>query len=356
LQEVVVRAGFNPAHRIIKLATQNRKSNDPAELPNSRTAFTTKPSVTFEPEKANLSDTLSHSKKAKNNLSTKDQLQADSGQKETEAFFAKSYLFLSESISDHAFLKPNLDKETVLATRVAGLQEPELCNAGHQQPGLFGLPGFGYLFEKSYLSPISEGSTRKYDFQLEDTTYAGNDTIFIISYKPLPGKNFEGLKGQLHISSDGWAVENIIAESNEKEQQGIRLQQHYQKIDGQKWFPVQVNTDFEVKALQGDNQKPVAFTRSYYTNINLRPNLKRREFQAVTIKMNEDAGRQPEAFWEQHRPDTLNAKERTTYVKIDSLGKASANLDARFRMLEAMFSKRLPMGPVSIDLDKAGKN
>ena len=350
LQEVVIRAGNNPAHRIIKLATLNRKKNDPAELPEYACRIYNKTVVTFEPGSVNMADTLhlaTHNRKR----TPEEKQKAEADQKEMEDFLAKSNLFLSESVSDLAFKKPDLSKETVLATRVSGLKNPSFAILAANSQLFSVYKDLVTFFDKTYLSPLSEGSTRKYDFQMEDTTYMGTDTIFIISYRPLPGKNFEGLKGQLHICSNGWAVENIIAEADTKEQQRIRIQQHYQKIDNSKWFPVQVNTDFVLDALLVNGRKATAFTRSYYTNINLSPGLKRREFQAVTIKMNDDAARQPEAFWQQHRPDSLSTKERNTYLKVDSLGKV-ANLDARFRMMEAMFSKRLPFGPVSVDLDR----
>ncbi|MFC5270711.1 DUF5686 and carboxypeptidase-like regulatory domain-containing protein [Adhaeribacter terreus] len=343
LREVVIRAGFNPAHRIIKLATANRKKNDPAQLPEYTYRVYTKTVITYNVKEVEK-DTFKL-------VEVKPILTAeDSSKLEMEAYFAKHYLFLTESIADHAFIKPNLDKETVLATRVSGLQNPTFAMLSTDSKNFSVYQDMVTFFGKSYLGPLSEGSTKKYDFQLEDTTYTGNDTVFIISYKPLPGKNFEGLKGQLHISSDGWAVANIIAESAEESTQGVRLQQHYEKI-GQTWFPVQVHTDYDFKTLLNHGYKPVAYSRSYYSQINLKPELKRREFKAVTIKMQNDAARKPEAFWNQHRPDSLSFRERNTYHKLDSLGK-EFKMDARFRLFEALYSKQLPLGPVSVDLNR----
>ena len=365
LQEVVIRAGYNPAHRIIKLATQNRKRNDPAELPEYSYRVYNKTIVTMEPYKADMTDTLQVMKdnpKEKPKPKTAEQqraeakaaLSADSSRKEMEAFLAKSYLFLSESVADHAFKKPNLDKETVLATRVAGLKNPSFAMLATDSKAFSVYQELVDFFGKNYLSPLSQGSTKKYDFRLEDTTYTGNDTTYIISYKPFPDKNFEGLKGQLHISSDGWAVENIIAESNGKDQQGIKLQQHYEKVGNRTWFMTQVNTDYKVGTMRLNDHTPTALTRSYYTNINLEPQLKRREFKAVTIKINPDAAKQPEEFWAQYRPDTLSSRERGTYSKLDSLGKAE-NFEAKLRFAEALFSKQLPIGSVSIDLNRIFK-
>src|SRR5690606_7483441 len=187
-----------------------------------------------------------------------------------------------------------------------------------------------------------------YDFKLEGTFSTNSDTVFIIAYEPLPGKNFEGMKGQMHISSDGWAVVNIIAGSAEKGNYNVQLQQQYEQVDG-RWFPVQEHTEYDFNMMVQHGYKPMAFSRSYYTNINLNPDLKRRDFKAVTIKMQPGAARQTDAFWNLYRPDSLDFRERNTYRFVDSLGR-EFKMDARLRVMEAIYSNQIPVGPVSIDL------
>src|SRR5690606_12260101 len=130
----------------------------------------------------------------------------DSSKLDMEKFFSRSHLFLTESLSDYAYLKPNLSKETVLATRISGMQNPSFALLSTDSKKFSVYQDMVSFFGKSYLSPLSEGSLRKYDFKLEGTFSTNSDTVFIIAYEPLPGKNFEGMKGQMHISSDGWAL------------------------------------------------------------------------------------------------------------------------------------------------------
>src|SRR6478752_3070737 len=93
LREVVIRAGYNPAHRIIKLASENRKNNDAGQLPQFTYRVYNKTYATFPPEA----------------FSNKPNAKAERNP------FENSYLFFSESLADHAFLKPDLHQETVLA-------------------------------------------------------------------------------------------------------------------------------------------------------------------------------------------------------------------------------------------------
>ncbi|MEX2379366.1 MAG: DUF5686 family protein, partial [Vicingaceae bacterium] len=94
------------------------------------------------------------------------------------------------------------------------------------------------LLGMNYLSPISKGSTSKYLFVLEDTLYQGGDTVFTISFRPQKGKFFDGLEGILRINTNGFAVQNFIASADDQETVDIKIQQQYQYVKDQQWFPV----------------------------------------------------------------------------------------------------------------------
>ncbi len=55
----------------------------------------------------------------------------------------------------------------------------------------------------------------KYFFKIEDTTYSGKDTVYIITFRPRKGTNFDGLKGVISINTNKWAIQNVIAEPAE---------------------------------------------------------------------------------------------------------------------------------------------
>ncbi len=343
LREVVVRASYNPAHRIIKLATQNRKNNDPAQLPQYTYRVYNKTYATFSPSEAAYNDSIIAAIRKKRNPT-----QQQSNESPRRSIFDNSYLFMAESVSDHAFLKPDLHQETVLATRISGWDNPQVAILASNSQEFSIYKDLVTFFEKTYVSPLSEGSTNKYDFQLQDTTYSGSDSVFIISYQPKANRNFEGLQGQLHISTNGWAAVNVLAETAGNKKPKNRLQQQYAKINGQKWFPVEANIETMIPMLNGVFVS--AFSRTSFSDFELNPALKRRHFKAVTVKMNDDAGIRSEAYWAQHRPDSLSTKELRTYAVVDSIYTADG-MDMG-KIMEVIFTKQLPVGPVSIDIDR----
>ncbi|MCX2741944.1 DUF5686 and carboxypeptidase-like regulatory domain-containing protein [Pontibacter anaerobius] len=342
LQEVVVLGtGENPAHRIIQLATQNRERHRLQNLQGYTYRTYNKFILTATDVGAQeLRDTLQLSKR-------------DSAYLKMRKLLGQQHLFLLESVTDYAFLQPNLTKETILATRVSGLQQPSFGVVAAEARDFSVYDDLPVFFGKRYLSPISPGSTRKYDFVLQETVVQGQDSIFIISFKPGQGKNFEGLEGLLYINSSGWAVQNVLAGSaGDDDKRNIRLQQQYERTGPQQqWFPTELDVELSIPQLNLNGHEPYAHMRTYITNINLKPNLRRSDFGVVALKQQPNANRQPDSFFQPYRPDSLTQLEQRTYERLDSVGRAQ-KLDRTIRTLEYLMSKQIPIGPVSLDLKR----
>ena len=59
----------------------------------------------------------------------------------------------------------------------------------------------------------------KYIFIIEDTLYTEmQDSVFVISYRPKPNTNFDGLEGLLYINSNKWAIQNAIARPDRRDE------------------------------------------------------------------------------------------------------------------------------------------
>ncbi|WP_299817789.1 DUF5686 and carboxypeptidase-like regulatory domain-containing protein [uncultured Pontibacter sp.] len=342
LQEVVVMgSGTNPAHRIIRLATQNRDRNSTDNLP----AYTYRTYNKFiltavDAQEIDLSDTLRLSEQ-------------DTSYLKMRSLLAKHHLFLMESITDYAYLKPDKVKETILATRVSGLQQPSFGIVAAESRDFSVYEDMPVFFGKRYLSPLSPGSTRKYNFTLQETNVIGQDTVFIISFSPEQGRNFEGLQGLLYINSNGWAVQNVLAQSAAGDnKQGIKLQQRFEQTGPQKrWFLTELDVEITIPQLSMKGHQPYGRLRTYITNINLNPSLRKSDFGVISLLQKPDAHLQPESLYQRHRPDSLNAKEQLTYTRMDSVGKAE-NMDQTIRVMEYLVAKQIPVGPISLDLDR----
>ena len=343
LNEVIVAAGENPAHRIIKTATKLRDKNNPEKMHSFSYNSYNKFFVT-----ADLSANI-------DSISAEDTTLIGLAK-----FFKKQHLFLMESVTAREFLYPNSNHETVMASRVSGFKNSPFAIMATQLQSFSFYDDFITVVDEKYLNPLSEGSTRKYFFAMQDTLYDGKDSVYVISFKPRKNKNFSALKGVLYINTNGYAIQNVIAEPDRPDDYtlSIKVQQKYEFVEGKQWFPVQLNTDWVWKNATVTSKKDPtqkanmkAVSRSYVKDIVLNPELKKKKFSEVEVEIDKHADNQNEEFWNKYRGDSLTKKEKRTYYKIDSIGKAE-NLDKKFLFFEALFSNRVPVGIFDINLDK----
>ena len=337
LREINILPGVNPAERIIRQAISNKRQNNP----ESDLAFTYDSynilAFGAEIDSALFQDT------ARFNQLSKDT-------KDAYTFLNEQYLFLMESITRRKFLPPGKSEETVIANRVSGLKTTDLFLLGTQ------LQSFSFYGESvelmgvKYMSPLAENAINKYRFEWVDTTLAGVDTIFTITFQPKSKKNFPSMRGTLYINSKGFAIQQVVAEPSVEGQVSFKIQQQYAFLENRKWFPLQLNSKILFDSTLSIGPLPmIGSGRSYIKNIKLDAALKSSEFTPVTLQMSPNAGNQPDSLWNRYRDRAPDAKELKTYHVIDSLGEA-IHLDRRLRAFEALTTGQVILGYVNFDL------
>ncbi|MHC1776593.1 MAG: DUF5686 family protein [Lentimicrobium sp.] len=338
LSEVLIVAGDNPALRIIRNAVDNRKVNNPRNIPSY--SFTSYDKMVFTMNADSLRQI--------------DTLQLTPEDEKLLKVIEKQHLFMMESVSEHKYLFPDRSYDKIIATRVSGLKDPMFIFLISQMQSTSFYDEMISIAGTSYLNPLSPDSDKHYFFHLKDTIYGDNpaDTTFVIGYKPRPGKNFDAMKGLLYISNNRWAIQNVIAEpARPNEAFGMLIQQMYEFIDGRQWFPVQLNTEVTFNNINLGRSKPLGIGKSYRRNINLDAEIIGRELANIAVDVMPDANKQNESLWQHYRVDSLTMREINTYRVIDSLGRAN-KFDARIKGITAIMSGRLPLGYFDLDLNR----
>lgn len=357
IEEVVIKPGINPAHRIIKQAYKNRNQNNPEKLPRFRYYSYNKMYFTIERDSSAL-----ESKDSTQNTISKQQ--ADSLDQKIQQLKKKQHVFMMETVTERNFKHPNSNNERVLASRVSGLKDPFFVFLSTQFQSFSFYPEQIYLGGKNHLNPISKGSTNRYLFVLEDTLFTQSfDSLFVISFRPLRNQNFNSLKGVMTINSNGYAIQNVIAEPVEPPTPmfTLKIQQRYDLIDSTMWFPVELNTDIYMRMANAQAQDtstgkkiPLAILgvgNTYIKNIDLNPSQRLRDFSHIELSFDPMSGERDEDFWMQFRDDSLTQQEINTYQVIDSIGEA-INLDRQMRLFESLITGRVPVWYFNIDLNK----
>ena len=342
LSEVVIVPKANPAHRIIHRAVDNKMLNDPEKL--QAFTYTSYDKVVFT---TNVDSILKMP-----------EIPGDTSLMELKEFVGRQDFGVVENVVERKYLFPGKNSNKVIATRISGFKDPIFVFLLSQLQSNSFYKDLINILDKNYINPISFGSTNKYFFQLEDTSYAPGrkDSTYVISFRPYKNRNFDGLKGVLYINTDGYAIQNVIATPDREENAiSIKIQQMYDKVDSLHWFPVQLNTDLEFKSVNINAGKRnfhiIGSGRSYLRNIRINPGLRSREFDETEIYVDPMASKRPAQFWDQFRQDSLSKRDLNTYAFMDSVG-AAEKFDKIAKSMETLMTGKIPFRYVDFEVNK----
>ena len=343
LNEVVINAGENPAHRIIDSLLAHRKDNNPNSLQTYSYHIYDQMVITIDSSdfgKAMATTTVPQ----------------ESAMQMFDSILKKSDLMVMETASEVFFLAPDRKLQNVLGTKIAGMKEPTFMYLVNSMQSISFYDEMINVAGTEYVNPISRGSKTHYFFTLETVEPIGQgDSLYVISFHPLKGSTFNGMRGTMTVNSDGWALQSVKAEPNE--QDGVytaNIQQLYQKIENQ-WFPKQLNTNLRFPSMTVDidgNQFPmVAIGKSYLTDIEINPDLSKQRFSNMEIVVDPNAAYRDETFWNQHRIDSLTQRIQATYLLVDSLTQGSDIFDRVLGITDKLLEQSaFPFGPFDLDL------
>lgn len=304
LQEVEVLAGENPALRMVRHAIENRDANNPRKYPSYRYVSYNKDIITYKME---LPDSA---------ISKADSLQFI---RDTTAAKGR-HLLVIESVTRKLYKSPNLNKETVVGTKISGFQHPGVAAIPD------GIQNFGFheniipLVNKKFLNPIADGADRKYVYIMKDTLYDKKDTIFVMDYFPEKGANFEGFKGVLAIHTKKWALVKITAYPFDMGKVNLSLEQEYQWIDNTYWFPRTMNFSLDVPRLPFRKTGGVMHGKSYLDSVEVGLEIDDEVFNHIQVDITKTAGYVTDEFWDTYRQEELSMEEIQTYHEMDSIG------------------------------------
>lgn len=347
LSEVEVFPGENPADAIMQRVVANRERHRPKNLDSYHYQSYNK--LTFSLDETSRQHFL---------MSLEDK--HDSTSSALKKLLDQQNLFLMESVSNKIYQKPQKEKEVIVASRVSGLEDPSFFLLATQLQSFTFYQDYIRLFEKQFLSPVSPNSWIRYLFILEETLLTStNDSLFIIRFQPRKGKNFEGLKGILKISSDGYAIESLRVKAADPSSDRIQLsvEQAYDKLPSGDWFPKALNSEIAVKGLNlpgsGFSAKSVnlkALGKTYLSNRQVNLSLDPKQFHGPQLTV-DPLATNPDAPWDSLRSVALSSNDSLVYQLIDSLGQRN-RFDTKMSIVESLADYRLPVGKVDVVLDR----
>lgn len=354
----------NKVNNIIKKVIENRKSNDPEK---SLSSFQYKNyeyvQVTANPDSISSKiDTI-----YKKRLLRKPIIKLDSTNYKFKKFSEKQHLYQTEKVNLIQHTQKQ-SKETILATRMAGFQQPVYEYLGLKLISYSVYENPFEILEIPVQNPISNFGRRLYNYKLIDTVKIEGRSTYRIYFEPKK-LNANRLRGLLYIDSQNYA----IAKAHFRIYGVVNINATY-TFDYRKdiaiWFPK--NRKFRVS--KGNNHEDIKIlggtikfssdleelesknaTDQAYVNIESTPfDIEINKDITISkprvkIEVPEKSLKRDNEYWSSFKKDSLDKRKLRTYTSIDSLS-LSERIEHKVFLGRKIINGYFPISIFDVDL------
>ena len=319
LQEVIVKAGENPAFEILRSIVRNKNKNDKRNLIAYEYDAYTKSEVDID----NISDKFRQKKVMKKIAAVLDSIDRVVGEDGKPIL----PLVITESISKLYYRdNPSLRTEEILKTKISGVgledgsMVTQLVGSTFQEYNFY--QNWLTLINKNFVSPIADGWRLYYDYDLLDSLMVGNDFCYHLDFYP---KNPQELAfiGSMWITKKDYAIKQIDVTVGDRANinfiEKIKIQQELVATPEGPWLPVKNRVLINVSELSKNSAGLLA--KFYTSNKNFVINQpKPNSFYERRVQVAEQAQLiETDQYWDSLRHEPLSQTEKNVYAMIDTL-------------------------------------
>ncbi len=337
LKEVTIKIPNEKIKRILNNTINNKHKNNPDLYDRYQCHVYYKLLVDASPSDSLRVDTSSEARKK-------------------AAFLENQHLMLSETYSIRTWERPRKLQEEILSTRLSGLKKSIFTGTVTDILPFHAYENYITLNGKDYHNPISKGYWTRYRFGLSEELMSGNDTIWVLTFKP-KSKTSDLLKGKVFIHSNGYAISDIIAETRDTIlRQAVRIEQQYRQIPYNdsliRWFPSQLNYIID-REMTSEKGKYTLFIKgnSVIDSVTFPVDKQFKFDKRHTITLRPDATTNGATMLAKLRPEPLKPKETRTYRVIDSIGE-EIHADEMIDRFQNLSKGRLGLGVLDFDFQR----
>lgn len=300
LDEVIVEAGVNPADAIIKATIAKRKEN--LESVASYTA-------------SFYSRGLWKVKNAPEKMLGQEIGDLGGGLDSTRT----GIIYLSETISNISYQRPNDFSEKIIASKVSGDDNGFSFNTALDAN--FSFYENTLDLNVQMLSPIASNAFANYKYKLEGTFIEDGKIINKIMVTPRR-TNDKVFTGTIYIVEDDWQLYGLdLATTGEIIQvpvvENLNFKQNFKYDASQdRWIKISQVIDFGFGffGFKGDGRFIAA-----YSNYDFNPNFTKSSFTNEVLSFADEANKKDSLFWLEKRPVALTSLEQEDYIRKDSI-------------------------------------
>lgn len=318
LNEVEVFAEIDPAIIIFNKMIANKAKNNPKEFKFLDYRLYNK----VEVDANNVSEYFE-----KNRFLKKFQLVFD--YIDTSTINGKAYLpvFISESLSRvYKRANPKATKEIIEASQISGMENKSLSQfmgGLYQEVNVY--DNYIEVFQKNFVSPLSDNGRGTYDYVFIDTVNLNNKQNFHLMFKPKRKQELTFV-GELWIHDSTYAVTRVdmkaAVDANINFVNDIDLSLEYDFVNNKNWVLSKDRITLDLNVVENTEKVPGFFaTRSsYYSDFHFDDTKNDTVFSnPVNVSVLENATQQKPGFWNDNRDVPLSENEKGIYQMVDTV-------------------------------------
>lgn len=320
LRAVTVRAGINPALRIINNARKRKDFNNQDNLSAYQYDSYNKVDISLN----NISDEMKNRtmfKPIKGLFDTSFQMKNEDGKYILP-------LFINETFSQYYYNKiPSKNKEVMVASSTTGIGVgdksfiTDLMGTSLQQFNFN--ENFVRILAKDFISPLSNVCHNYYVYTLLDSSFSENGRKTYKIKLNLKQEQDLGFLGHMWIEDSTWALTRIDVEiskyANLNFIDRLKLQQEMKQTSAGPFIPYKNRMIVDIAEMTKNTSGIIAKFYNSFSNIEVN-NPKPMDFYDRLIERAEEENLERDSnFWISKRPEAFSNIERRMFVMVDSI-------------------------------------
>lgn len=247
-------------------------------------------------------------------------------------------VYLTETISDYYFQKePLRRREVIKASKTIGINNESVSRLlGGMDQNISFYSNFIPVFDKQFVSPISDNGDAYYKYQVLDSQFTGGRRLIHMTFTPKrQGENT--FEGDFWIHDSTFAVQKMNLRLSEAANinfvNELSLIQEYKLINDSTWFLYKDKFVVDVSPLGGSRLSFIGRKTTTYQDVVI-------NHSSVVAELNKNrileetilppvAQNKPEEYWDSARHEQLTSTELGIYKMVDTLVKLPAFKRAR---------------------------
>lgn len=245
---------------------------------------------------------------------------------------AKPYLplYLTETISDYYFQRnPKKDREYIKASMVKGVNNENVVKylgTLHQNVNVY--RNFLPVFDKKFVSPISDEGLFYYKYKIKDTQVVYGHNVILVQFRPRRAEE-NCFNGDFWVVDSIYAIQrvsmDVSALANINWVDKISLYQEFAPVDSF-WFPVKDKfianfTLYNSKRLPGFIGRKTTTYHHVEINSPAVTDVLNDKKMRERVSASDSAKKMTDDWWANNRPDSLTANEKAINKMVDTINK-----------------------------------